>query len=88
MEAVNQYITNPDGELWKTVKRILRYIRGTSNIALCYGGSEFIVRGYVDSDFGRDLDKRKSITGYVFTLAGVAIIWVSKLQTVVALSTI
>ncbi|KAH9734072.1 Integrase catalytic domain-containing protein [Citrus sinensis] len=70
-----------------SVKRILRYIRGTSDVALCYGGSEFTVRGYVDSDFVGDLDKRKSTTGYVFTLAGAAVSWVLKLQTVVALST-
>ncbi|KAH9706497.1 hypothetical protein KPL70_012225 [Citrus sinensis] len=84
--------TRPDiaqavGAHWITVKRILRYIRGTSDVALCYGGSEFTVRGYVDSDFAGDLDKRKSTTGYVFTLAGAAVSWVSKLQTVVALST-
>ncbi|KAH9760757.1 Integrase catalytic domain-containing protein [Citrus sinensis] len=87
MRAVSQYMANPGGEHWIAVKRILRYIRGTSDVALCYGGSEFTVRGCVDSDFARDLDKRKSTTGYVFTLAGAAVSWVSKLQTVVALST-
>eukprot|EP00253_Pinus_taeda_P034842 PITA_34842 len=35
-----------------------------------------------------DLDKRRSTTGYVFTLAGRAISWMSKLQETVALSTI
>ncbi|KAH9704158.1 hypothetical protein KPL70_011349 [Citrus sinensis] len=85
--AVSRYMANPGGEHWIAVKRILRYIRGTSDVALCYGGSEFTVRGYMDSDFARDLDKRKSTTGYVFTLAGAAVSWVSKLQTVVALST-
>ncbi|KAH9752533.1 Integrase catalytic domain-containing protein [Citrus sinensis] len=48
---------------------------------------KFTIRGYLDSDFARDFDKRKSTTGYVFTLAGGAVSWVSKLQTVVALST-
>ena len=66
-------MANPSGEHWKTVKRILRYIRGTLNVALCYGGSAFTVRGYVDLDFAGDLDKRKSTTGYVFTLAGGAV---------------
>ncbi|KAH9670648.1 hypothetical protein KPL70_017055 [Citrus sinensis] len=61
--------------------------RGTSDVALCYGGSKFTVRGYVDSDFAGDLDKRKSTTGYVFILAGIAVSWISKLQTVVVLST-
>ncbi|KAH9735931.1 hypothetical protein KPL71_017911 [Citrus sinensis] len=86
--AVSRYMANLGGEHWITVKRILRSIKGTSDVALCYGGSEFTVRGYVDSDFAGDLDKRKSTTGYVFTLAGAAVSWVSKLQTVVALSTI
>jgi hypothetical protein len=45
----------------------LRYIKGTSDAALCYGGSESTVRGYVDSDFTGDLEKRKSTTGYVAT---------------------
>ena len=52
-----------------------------------FEGSELKVKGYVDSNFAGDLNKRKSTTGYVFTLADGAISWVSKLQTVVALST-
>ena len=40
----------------------------------------------MNSDFTKDLDKRKSTTGYVFTLVGAVVSWVSKLQTVVALS--
>ena len=47
--------------------------------ALCFGGSDFIVRGYVDLDFAGDLDKRKFTIVYVFTLAGGAISWLSKL---------
>ena len=85
--VVSQYMANPGGEYWKAVKRILRYIRGTSDVALCYGGLEFTVRGYVDSNFARDVDKKKSTTGYLFTLVGAATSWVLKLQTVVALST-
>ena len=68
--VVSRYMANPGGEHWNAVKKILRYIRGTSNVALCYGGSDFIVRGYVDLDFAGDLDKRKSTIDYVFTLAG------------------
>ncbi|KAK9218344.1 hypothetical protein WN943_006981 [Citrus x changshan-huyou] len=47
--VISRYMANLGGECWIAVKRILRYIRGTSNVALCYGGSEFTVRGYVDS---------------------------------------
>ncbi|GJW04000.1 retrovirus-related pol polyprotein from transposon TNT 1-94 [Tanacetum coccineum] len=46
-----------------------------------------IVKGYVDSDYAGDLDGSKSTTGYVFTLCGGTVSWVSKLQSVVAMST-
>ena len=86
VKVVSRYMTNPSGEHWKTMKKILRYIRRTSNVALCYGESEFTFRGYVDLDFVRDLDKRKSIIGYVFTLAEGVVSWLSKLQTIMTLS--
>jgi hypothetical protein len=43
--------------------------------------------GFVDFDMAGDIDSRKSTTGYVFTLGGAAISWVSRLQKNVALST-
>ncbi|KAG8484888.1 hypothetical protein CXB51_021392 [Gossypium anomalum] len=45
------------------------------------------VTGYVDTDFVGDLDRRRSLTGYVFTIGGCAISWKATLQTTVALST-
>ncbi|KAG8474857.1 hypothetical protein CXB51_031589 [Gossypium anomalum] len=45
------------------------------------------VIGYVDADFVGDLDRRRSLTGYVFTIGGCAISWKATLQTTVALST-
>ena len=41
----------------------------------------------MDLYFASDIDKIKFTNNYVFTLAGGAMSWVSKLQTVVALST-
>ncbi|GJZ65614.1 retrovirus-related pol polyprotein from transposon TNT 1-94 [Tanacetum coccineum] len=43
--------------------------------------------GYVNSDYAGDLDGSKSTTGYVFTLCGGTVSWVSKLQSVVVMST-
>ena len=37
--------------------------------------------GYCDADFAGDRESRKSTSGYLFTLAGGAISWRSKLQT-------
>ena len=54
---------------------------------LCYGSAGLECIGYVDSDFADDRDKRRSTTGYVFSMDGGAISWESKLQSVVSLST-
>ena len=78
-------MANPGKKHWSTVKRILRYIKGTSNAVLCYGGSDFTVKGYVNSDYAGDLDKSKSTTSYVFTLIRGAVSWVSKLQSIGAI---
>ena len=43
--------------------------------------------GYVDSDYGADLDRRRSLTSYVFTVGSCAVSWWATLQSVVALST-
>ncbi|KAL5828182.1 hypothetical protein ACOSQ4_019979 [Xanthoceras sorbifolium] len=59
------YMADLGKEHWHSIKRILRYIRGTSDVALCCEGSEVTVRGYEESDFARDLDERNSTTGYV-----------------------
>ncbi|GKA90105.1 hypothetical protein Tco_0811917 [Tanacetum coccineum] len=85
--VVSRYMAEPGRGHWEAVKRILRYIKGTSDVALCFGDSDLIVKGYVDSDYAGDLDGSKSTTGYVFTLSGGTVSWVSKLQSVVAMST-
>ena len=41
---------------------------------------------YVDSNYAGDLDKRRSITGYVFTLSRALVSWRSTLQSTVSLS--
>ena len=86
--AVTRFMKNLEREHWNIVKRILRYIKGVSNVALCFGGSEFIIKSYVDLDFAGNLNKRKCTMGYVFTLIGGAVSWVSKFQNIVVLSMI
>ena len=46
-----------------------------------------VLQGYVDADYAGDLDQRRSITGYVFAVAGCTISWKAELQDTVALST-
>ena len=60
------------------MKRIFRYLRGTADIGLVYGNSkECLVTGYSDSDYAADMEIRRSMVGYVFTLGGSVVSWKS-----------
>lgn len=91
VSVVSKYMANPRQEHWKAVIWVLRYLKGTSDYGLVYGirkQEEVRVEGFVDANFDGDLDKRRSLTGYLFTLNGYTINWKATLQNVVALSTI
>lgn len=88
VSQVSKYMSNPGRRHWDAVKWILRYLRGTSDYGLMFGGEvQDSVIGFVDSDYGGDLDNSRSTTGYVFTLAGAPICWRSVQQGIVAMST-
>jgi hypothetical protein len=85
--VVSRYMENPGKEHWATVKWVLRYLRGTSDYCITYDNGCELVCGYIDYDFVGDLDKIRSTSLYVFTLAGGAISWMSNIQNIVSLST-
>ena len=85
--VVSRYMNNLGKEHWMAVKWILRYLRGTKNQALCLGGSKIDLQGYVDVDMVGDRDNRRSTIGYVFIVGGTVFSWVSKIQSVMELST-
>lgn len=71
---------------WRAVKRIFRYLKGTSNAKIRYSKSNAGIIAYSDADWGSETDKRRSCSGYVIKLSGAAICWMSKRQPIVALS--
>jgi hypothetical protein len=66
---------------------VLRYVVGTLDLGLQFGGKVWDVIGYFDADYAGDLDPRKSTTAYVRLMHGGAVSWRSVLQPTVALST-
>ena len=90
VSVLSIYMANPRREHWKAVVWILRYLNGTISYGLIYRTdkrNEVNVEGFVDVDYAGDLDKRRSLTGYLFRLSGCTISWKVSLQNVVALST-
>ena len=63
------------------------YLRGTTDYCLKFCKTDKGLIGYVDSNYAADLDRRRSLTGYVFTVGSCAVSWRATLQSVVALST-
>ena len=85
--VVRRFLSNPGKDHWAAIKWIFTYIRGTSNVCLCFGDGKTLLKGSTDADMAGDIDSRKSTSGYLMTFSGEAISWQSKLQKCVALST-
>lgn len=79
--------TNLGKELWNRVKWILRYLKGSSKMCLCFGNEKPILVSYTDIDMAGDINSRKSTSGYLVPFAGRAVSWQSRLQKCVILST-
>jgi hypothetical protein len=83
---VSRFMQRPTTEHQQAVKRILRYVAGTSNYGLhyprCPCAAHFI--GYSDDDHAGDIDTSNSTSGTLFFLGKCPISWQSVKQQVVA----
>ena len=84
--VVRKFMSNLGKTHWEKVKWILRYLRGNTTKCLYFGKWELKVQGYVDADFGGEVDHRRSITSYIFTVGTTTVSWMSQIQKIVALS--
>lgn len=83
-----QFQSSPGPAHWKALAHVMQYVNGTLDYQITYRrGAPIKLVGYVDVDFGGDLDMRRSTGRYLFTMAGGAVSWSSKCQPTVALST-
>ncbi|BBG93440.1 transposable element gene [Prunus dulcis] len=84
-----RYSSAPTRRHWTSIKHVLRYLRGTTDMGLFYSSestnAQSIV-GYADAGYLSDPHQGQSQTGYVFTCGGIAISWSSTKQTLVATS--
>ncbi len=98
--AVHQcarFCSNPKAQHIKAVKHLVRYLKGTREQGMfLHPDPSKSFEVWVDADFSGNYNKitstsdpstAKSRSGYVITYAGCPIMWVSKLQTQIALST-
>nr|GEY78204.1 retrovirus-related Pol polyprotein from transposon TNT 1-94 [Tanacetum cinerariifolium] len=75
---MSRYLVNPGKNHWEAVKWILKYLKGTAYIGLAYDkdqGKYVDFDGFVDADYAKDLEKDRSIIGYVFLVHGCVVSW-------------
>ena len=93
---VARFTHNPKKSHGLAIKRLVRYLCGTKDKGMILSPStDFVVDCYVDADFeglypiedSQDAVSVRSRTGYILFMANCSLLWVSKLQTEVATST-
>lgn len=77
-----KFCENPRNIHWTAMKRIMRYLNGTSDYGLLYQRKPTapILTGFCDADYGGDLDTRRSRSGYIFQFGSGLIAWTSQSQ--------
>lgn len=85
---LSRYLKEPKAKHFKEAKRVLRYIKGTTDIGLMYSAvKEPKLVGYSDSDWGGCKEDLKSTTGYCFSIGSAIFSWKTSKQDTIAQST-
>jgi len=85
---LSRFNQNPKLTHWKSVKRVLRYLKATINYKLEFSrDQEGSMIGFCDADWAGNLEDRRSVTGYIFKYQNGSISWASKKQPTIAIST-
>lgn len=85
---LSRFMENPGQEHWLAAIKILRYLKTTSDYGINYKSSTQANApiAYCDADWGNNLDDRRSVSGVAIVMNGGPIVYKSKYQNTVALS--
>jgi hypothetical protein len=80
--TLSRHLKDPTETHLKAAVKVVKYLKTTKKSRLRLGGSHLNIQGYADN-----LEDRKSTSGHLITLGTSPIIWQTKKQPIVALST-
>ena len=87
IQHLSQFITSYGAEHWTTIKRVLRYLKGSCDDGITFTQDAGLdLKIFIDSDYANRMDVL-SINSYMAILGGGAIAWSSKKQQTIASST-
>jgi len=86
-----RFCVDPRSYHWDALEHLIKYLKGSSRRGIAYRASDDeaekgSIDAFVDADHGADPETRRSVTGYVFRMAGGAISWTAKRQSLVTVS--
>ena len=85
---VGRFRASPKNTHLLAVKRIFRYLKGTTDYGLWYPtGNQLDLYAFTDADWAGCVDERKSTSGAAIFLGGCLLSWSSKKKSSVSLST-
>lgn len=84
---LSRFLNNPGEVHMQAAKRVLRYLKGTKHWKVRFDcNKELTLFGYSNSDWGGDLDTRRSTSDYIFKMCGGPVSSKSKKQKMVTVS--
>ena len=87
VNQVSQFLHAPTIDHFQSVKRILRYVKGTISFGLTFSQPDTnSIAGYSNADWARCLDTRRSTYGYSIYLGGNLVSWSAKKQPTISRS--
>ncbi|KAI3815032.1 hypothetical protein L1987_14684 [Smallanthus sonchifolius] len=87
VQQVCMHMHSPRLPHWDSLKRIIRYLRGTSHLGLTLGPlTSTSLRAYTDADWAGCPDTRRSTSGYCVYFGNNLLAWSSKRQSTISRS--
>uniref|UniRef100_A0AAV1TS81 Polyprotein n=1 Tax=Peronospora matthiolae TaxID=2874970 RepID=A0AAV1TS81_9STRA len=85
---LSRFLENPGAQHWNAAIRVLRYLKTTRQHGIIYRGGTGSVtaEAYSDADWGSNLDDRRSVSGVMIMIGNAPVVFKSKFQRTVALS--
>lgn len=89
VSLISRFMVDPKESHWSATKRLLRYVKGTTEHGIFYrtGERNTSLIAYIDSNYAGDLHDGRKTSGLVLKIGSGAISWASKKQPIVSLST-
>ncbi len=86
MGVLTHHLKCPTYAACKAACRVLNYLSHHPAISIRYSGRSLDLHAYTDSDWASDKDTRRSTSGVIVIMARGPVNWLSKLQPIVAVS--